>query len=153
MNEAQQSAVLALEDACEAVQAPLQKLQHRLHVWVAFLIMPIFAFANAGVALSLDSFVGETSTVALGIIAGLVLGKPIGLLGTAWLSVRTGIAALPQDVDWRHMIGVGFLAGIGFTMSLFITSLAFRGSELVETAKMGILIASLLAGAIGMSLL
>ncbi len=115
--------------------------------------MPIFAFANAGVALSLDSLVGETSTVALGIIAGLVLGKPIGLLGTAWLSVRTGIAALPHGVGWRHMLGVGFLAGIGFTMSLFITSLAFRDSELVETAKMGILIASLLAGAIGMFLL
>ncbi len=151
-DEIQQSAVIALEDACENVEAPLQKLEHSLHSWVAFGIIPIFALANAGVALSLSSLAGETSAVALGIVAGLVLGKPIGLVGASWLTVRLGITTLPQHVRWRHIVGAGFLSGIGFTMSLFIASLAFEG-ELLETAKLGILGASLLAGIIGSFLL
>lgn len=152
-DEVQQSMVIALEDACENVEAPLQKLEHSLHTWVSFVIVPIFALANAGVTLSLDSLVGGTSTVAFGIVAGLVLGKPIGLLGASWLIVRLGIAGLPQGVHWRHMVGVGFLAGIGFTMSLFIASLGFGEGELLEVAKLGILSASLLAGIIGTLLL
>jgi NhaA family Na+:H+ antiporter len=152
-NEVQQSAIIALEEVCEDVQAPLQKLEHALHPWAAFLIIPIFAFANAGVALSLDSLAGGTSTVALGIVAGLVLGKPLGVLGASWLTVRMGLATLPPGVHWQHMIGLGLLAGIGFTMSLFIASLAFRGSELLEVAKLGILSASLIAGIIGSVLL
>lgn len=152
-NEVQQSAVISLEEVCEDVQAPLQKLEHSLHPWAAFIIIPVFAFANAGVTLSLENLAGGTSTVALGIAAGLVLGKPIGLLGASWLTVRTGLATLPPGVDWRHMLGLSFLAGIGFTMSLFIASLAFRGSELLEVAKLGILGGSLLAGGIGSVLL
>ena len=152
-NEVQQSAVIELEEACEDVQAPLQKLEHSLHSWVQFGIMPIFALANAGVALSLSSVAGETARVALGIMAGVVLGKPIGLLGASWMAVRAGIAELPQGVEWSHMVGVGFLAGIGFTMSLFIASLALGESALLEAAKMGILGASLIAGSIGFLLL
>jgi NhaA family Na+:H+ antiporter len=153
MDEVQQHAVIELEEACEDVQAPLQKLEHELHFWVQFVIMPIFALANAGVAFSLSRITSESLTVPLGIIVGLVLGKPIGLLGASCLAVRTGIASLPHGVEWRQMIGVGFLAGIGFTMSLFIASLGFANSPLLEAAKAGILIASLVAGTIGFILL
>jgi NhaA family Na+:H+ antiporter len=151
-DEVQQYAVIQLEEVCEHVQAPLQKLEHLLHRWVSFLIMPVFALANAGVLLSLQSLAGETLPMGLGIIMGLVLGKPIGLLGSAWLAIRTGLVSLPQDVRWRHMIGAAFLAGIGFTMSLFIAALAFD-DELLAAAKLGILMASILAGGIGFILL
>ena len=152
-DQVQQSAVLELEEACEDVQAPLQKLEHKLHTPVQFVIMPVFALANAGVALSLTSVGGETSRVVLGIIVGLVIGKPLGILLAAWLAVRSGIASLPPGVTWTHMAGVGVLAGIGFTMSLFIASLGFDEPELLEAAKLGILGASLLAGTIGFLLL
>lgn len=151
-DEVQQSAVAELEDACEQVQAPLQRLEHSLHLWVSFLIMPIFALANAGVSLSLNSLEGESSRVALGIILGLVVGKPLGLLGAVWLAVHSGIASLPSGVQWSHMVGIGCLAGIGFTMSLFIASLGLDAGEL-EVAKLGILTASVIAGSLGFVLL
>jgi len=151
--EAQQSAVIELEEACEQVQAPLQKMEHALHVWVAFAIMPIFAFANAGVAVSATAFGRESLPVLLGIVLGLTLGKPLGILGACWLAVRVGIAELPQGVTWRHMLGTGILAGMGFTMSLFIASLAFANPDTLATAKLAILLASLLAGAFGFLLL
>ncbi len=153
IDEGQQSAVLELEEACEDVQAPLQKLEHSLHTWVQFGIIPIFALANAGVALTLSSLVGDTSLVALGIVVGLVLGKPLGILAGSWLAVRMGLSALPAGVQWPHMVGVGFLAGIGFTMSLFIASLGLGENTLLEAAKLGILGASLIAGSIGYVLL
>ena len=149
----QQDSVIALEEQCEQVQAPLQKLEHTLQGWVALVIMPIFALANAGVTISAQSVSGESLTVVLGIVLGLVLGKPVGLLGAAWLAVRAGLADLPEGVTWRQMTGVGVLAGIGFTMSLFIASLAFPQPELLATAKLGILIASLVAGSAGLLLL
>ncbi len=149
-DEEQQSTVLALEDACEAVQAPLQKAEHTLHAWVAFLVMPVFALANAGVALSLARVAGETAPIALGIVAGLIIGKPVGLLGGAWLAVRTGLADLPVGVGWPHLVGAGCLAGIGFTMSLFIAALAFpEGNDPFEQAKIGIFAGSLVAAAVG----
>ncbi len=153
IDQVQQDSVLALEEQCEQVQAPLQKLEHTLQGWVALVIMPIFALANAGVAISAQSLSGESLTVVLGIVLGLVVGKPIGLLGASWLAVRAGLADLPQGVTWRQMAGVGVLAGIGFTMSLFIASLAFPQPELLATAKLGILIASLIAGSAGLLLL
>jgi NhaA family Na+:H+ antiporter len=152
-DEVQQSVVLELEDLCEGVQAPLQKLEHALHRWVAVLIMPIFALANAGVALSADGLRGETLPVVLGIVLGLTLGKPIGLLGTAWLAVRLGIARLPQGVTWRHMLGAGVLAGIGFTMSLFIATLGFVQPDVLTSAKLAILLGSLVSGTAGLLLL
>ncbi len=152
-DEVQQHAVIHLEEVCEDVQAPLQKLEHSLHAWVQFAIMPVFAFANAGVAFSLSSLTGSAATIPLGVIVGLVVGKPIGILAASWLAVRTGIAELPAGVNWRHMTGVGFLAGVGFTMSLFIASLGFDTSELLDAAKTGILMASVIAGTIGYLLL
>lgn len=153
-NERQQSAIIAIEETCEQAQAPLQKLEHSLHIPVHFLIIPIFALANAGVPLSLAGLGGENLSVALGIILGLVLGKPVGILAASWLVIRFDLASLPQDASWSQITGVGFVAGIGFTMALFIATLAFgEGSALLETAKIGILLASLIAGGIGMGLL
>jgi NhaA family Na+:H+ antiporter len=152
-DEEQQSAVLELEDLAEGVQAPLQKMEHSLHNWVAFVIMPMFALANAGVAISADALRGETLPVALGILAGLLIGKPIGLFGSAWLFVRLGVVSLPAGITWRHMMGLALLGGIGFTMSLFIATLAFGDNSLLETAKLGILGASLVAGVAGFMLL
>jgi NhaA family Na+:H+ antiporter len=152
-DEAQQHAVIHLEEVCEDVQAPLQKMEHSLHFWVQFIIMPVFALANAGVTFSLGSITGTSTMVPVGIILGLVVGKPVGLLVASWLAVRTGIAELPSGVEWRHMVGVGFLAGIGFTMSLFIASLGFGESALLDAAKTGILLASLVAGTMGYLLL
>lgn len=152
-DERQQSAVLALEHACEEVQWPLQKLEHRLHPWVAFGIVPIFALANAGVALAPGSLGGAGAPVVLGVVLGLVLGKPLGLLTTTWLLVRLGVARLPAGVRWRQMAGAGCLAGLGFTMSLFIAALGLRDPALLEAAKLGILGASLLAGVLGFAAL
>ncbi len=151
--EVQQSTVIELEEVCEQVQAPLQKMEHALYGWVAFAIMPIFAFANAGVVISTTSWGNESLPVLLGIVLGLTIGKPIGILGAAWLAVRTGIATLPQGVTWRHMLGSGVLAGMGFTMSLFIASLAFGDPDILASAKLAILIASLIAGITGFILL
>ncbi|HWQ14891.1 MAG TPA: Na+/H+ antiporter NhaA [Roseiflexaceae bacterium] len=148
-DERQQSAVLELEDAAEAVQAPLQKLEHQLQPWVAFLIVPVFALANAGVTLSFGGGEPVAGGVMLGVLLGLVLGKPAGLLGATWLTVRLGVAALPHGVTWLHIAGVGCLAGLGFTMSLFIAALGLGGGELLEAAKLGILGASLVAGLLG----
>jgi NhaA family Na+:H+ antiporter len=128
-------------------------MEHSLHFWVQFVIMPIFALANAGVALSLGGVGGETGMVTLGVVAGLVLGKPIGLLGASWLAIRGGIAALPEGVQWRHMAGASCLGGIGFTMSLFVGTLAFGESDLLAAAKLGILAASVVAGSLGYFLL
>ena len=151
--EAQQSAIIELEEACEQAQAPLQNMEHRLHSVVGFVIMPVFALANAGVVLSLNTVNSESLPVLLGITLGLTLGKPLGILAATWLAVRAGIAELPQAVTWRHMLGVGVLGGMGFTMSLFIASLAFNNPETLATAKLAILIASSLAGGAGLLLL
>lgn len=153
INETQQNMVLELEDLCEQVQAPLQKMEHALQPWIAFVILPIFALANANVSLGGAALSGDTLMVTLGIVLGLTLGKPLGLIGTAWLAVRMGITELPQSVTWQHMLGVGVLAGIGFTMSLFIASLGFNNPEILEAAKLAILIASLIAGTVGLLIL
>lgn len=152
-NDQQQHAVLELEEACEAVQAPLQKLEHVLHPWVAFAIVPVFALANAGVPLSVSGISGPGLLVIVGIMLGLVAGKPLGLVGMSWLLVRLGVTTLPEGVRWAHIVGVGCLAGLGFTMSLFIATLGFGESELLEAAKLGILGASLLSGVLGFILL
>jgi NhaA family Na+:H+ antiporter len=158
-DERQQAAVLELEDLSEAVQAPLQKMEHKLHGWAAFVIIPVFALSNAGVALNLDALRGETLLVAVGIVAGLLIGKPAGLFGATWLAVRMGLVSLPNGITWRHVAGLSCLGGMGFTMSLFIANLAFGtvgsvgSNDLLETAKLGILIGSLVAGILGFVLL
>ncbi|MCL6536859.1 MAG: Na+/H+ antiporter NhaA [Armatimonadetes bacterium] len=148
----QQSAVEAIEREALRVQSPLQRLEHRLHYFVAFFVMPIFALANAGVALGGEGGLNWTSRVIWGIALGLLIGKPLGITLFSWLAVRLGLAQLPQGISFVHIVGVGFLAGIGFTMALFIAGLAFRGDEL-NYAKLGILAGSALAGAIGFMML
>jgi NhaA family Na+:H+ antiporter len=125
--------------------SPLARLEPLLHPWVAFAIMPIFALANAGVALRTDSMFDP---LAIAIAAGLVLGKTIGVTGAAFLSVRSGAASLPKGVTWPIVAAGALLSGIGFTMSLFIASLGLEG-PMLETAKTGILLGSLVAGSGG----
>lgn len=149
-NKAQQAAVQEMESACESAQAPLQRIEHDLHYWVAFGIIPIFALANAGVDLGGDLGAAFSNSVTLGIILGLVVGKPVGITLFAYAAVRSGLADLPASVTWRAIRGVSLLGGIGFTMSLFIAGLAFPGHpELNEDAKIGIFVASLVAGVAG----
>ena len=148
----QQSAVEAIEREALRVQSPLQRMEHQLHYFVAFAVMPIFALANAGVALSGEGGLNWTSRVIWGVALGLLIGKPLGIALFSWLAVRLGLAQLPQGINFVHIVGVGFLGGIGFTMALFIGGLAFRGDEL-NYAKLGILAGSALAGAIGFMML
>jgi NhaA family Na+:H+ antiporter len=151
-NRAQQEAVHALEAASDLVQSPLQKLEHHLHAVVAFVIVPLFALANAGVRV--DGLVsGLSLPIVSGVVLGLVLGKPIGITLASWLAVRTGAAALPSAASWRLLHGVSWLGGIGFTMSLFIAALAFEGTPLLGSAKIGILLGSIVAGGVGWILL
>lgn len=149
----QQIAIEALEDACEKVQPPLHRLEQALHPWVTFVIMPLFALANAGIPLTGELATIVTRPITLGVLLGLVLGKPIGVTAASWLAVRLRLAVLPEHVSWKHIHGAGWLAGIGFTMSFFMTGLAFtNGVQMIE-AKLGILIASLCAGVVGSALL
>ena len=149
----QSEAVHSIEVACERVETPLVRLEHGLHGFVAFFVMPVFALANAGVALGADAAALATDPVALGVMLGLVVGKPIGVLGLAAAAVKTGLASLPTGVTWQHVIGVSFLTGIGFTMSIFIANLAFGEGPLLDSAKVGILLASVISGGIGAVLL
>lgn len=137
----------ALEDTAAGLDTPLHRMEHALHGWVAFGIMPVFALANAGV--SLGGGVGLGSSVTIGVILGLFVGKQLGVAGFSWLAVRLGWAELPAGVSWRQLYGVSLLTGIGFTMSLFIANLAFDGAALLDGAKVGILLASLLSGVAG----
>jgi NhaA family Na+:H+ antiporter len=127
----------------------LDRMEHAVHPWVAYLILPVFALANAGVTLSGDFSAAIADRVTLGVILGLVVGKPLGIGLACWLSVRIGLASLPGGVSWRQISAAGFLGGIGFTMSLFIGGLAFSDPSLLNAAKLGILSASLLAGLTG----
>ncbi len=152
-NEERQAALHALNHAAYELEPPLHELEHTLHPWVVFAIMPIFALANAGVPLGGGIADALTSPVALGILAGLVVGKQLGITLFAWLAVRSGISELPGGINWRHVYGVGWLAGIGLTMSLFISDLAFSEGSLVDAAKLGILVASVIAGGVGWTIL
>ena len=147
--EDQRDALHSLDMASEALESPLQQLEHALHPWVAFLIIPVFALANAGVAVGGDIAAMVTNPITLGIVLGLFVGKPIGILLFAWLATRSGLAALPAQVGWRQIWGVSLLCGIGFTMSLFIASLAFGDVALLDASKVGILAGSLISGLTG----
>jgi NhaA family Na+:H+ antiporter len=150
----QQDLVGEVERASQQVQPPLDRLEHSLHPWIAYFVMPLFALSNAGVTLPQDGLAALVEPVSLGIMLGLVLGKQVGVALFVWLSVRFKLAVLPEGVDWRHIYGAAWVCGIGFTMSLFIASLAFRESpKLLDSAKLGVLIASTLAGVVGYLLL
>jgi NhaA family Na+:H+ antiporter len=133
--------------------SPSYKLQHFLHKPVAFLIMPIFALANTGIVLSGKWGSSLLTPNSLGIFAGLFLGKPLGIFLTSFLAIKVGISQLPGDMTWRHILGAGFLGGIGFTMSIFITLLAFQDLEIVQSTKISILLSSLCAGTAGFLIL
>jgi NhaA family Na+:H+ antiporter len=143
-NELASIAVLARDGV-----SPLQTWQHRLHPWSAFAILPLFALVNAGIRL--EGGLAETlsSPVPLGVILGLVIGKPVGVMAAAFLATRSGLAKLPRGVGWLELGGVGLLAGVGFTVSIFVSGLAFEDPALVQSAKLGILAASVTSGLIG----
>jgi len=133
-------------------EAPVTRVQRALHPWVAYAVMPLFALANAGVTLDgVDLASGSAQAVTLGVVLALVLGKPLGVLGASWLAVRLGLCRLPDGVTWSGVGLVGLLAGIGFTMSIFIATLAFDDAQLLGAAKLGVLLASLLAAVLGLS--
>ncbi|WP_126357604.1 Na+/H+ antiporter NhaA [Cedecea lapagei] len=136
-------------------RSPARELEHVLHPWVAFLILPLFAFANAGVSLTGVTVEGLTSLLPLGIIAGLFIGKPLGISLFCWLALKLKLASLPEGTSFRDIMAVGVLCGIGFTMSIFIASLAFGDvdAELITWAKLGILLGSLLSAVVGFTML
>lgn len=149
VKEERQSVLRSMELAARETIAPLERLETTLHPWVSFGIMPVFALANAGVAIDPASL---SHPVSVAVAAGLVIGKPAGIVLFSWLAVRSGLAKLPAGVSWTVLAAGGVLAGIGFTMSLFIGGLALTG-ELLDAAKAGILIGSLIAAVLGMGLL
>ncbi len=131
-----------------------ERLQHLIHPWSAFLILPMFAFANARIEISQSALSDAVSSpVGLGVIAGLVVGKPLGIVTAAWLAQRSGLATLPNGCNMGHIVGVGAVAGVGFTVSLFITELAFDDPTLIADAKLAVLVGSVAAGSVGAALL
>ena len=130
--------------------SPSHRLEHFLHKPVAFLILPLFALANTGVVIGGDWAAGLTQSNSLGIVAGLVLGKPLGVVAFCWLAIAAGVASLPDGMRWSHLVGAGLLGGIGFTMAIFIGSLAFAGDPAsIDASKLAVFIASLVAGLLG----
>lgn len=134
-------------------QSPSYVLQHLLHKPVAFFIMPLFALANTGVVFGVRWGSGLLAPNSLGVFAGLFLGKPVGIFLSSFLAIKAGLSRLPGDMSWSHIIGAGFLGGIGFTMSIFITLLAFNDPEIVKSTKISILLSSLIAGVMGFLIL
>ena len=134
-------------------QSPLHRIEHGLHPWVAFGILPLFAFANAGVSLAGVSLSDFLAPLPLGIAAGLVLGKQLGVFGATFLAVKAGLAKRPAGANWAHIYGVACLTGIGFTMSLFIGTLAFGDAALLDQVRLGVLGGSLLSALLGVAIL
>jgi len=146
--------LLALEHACHDAMSPLQRMEHEMNPWVIYGVMPVFALANAGISLDSGQLLNTfSSPVALGVAVGLLLGKPLGIFIFSWLAVRLNLCDLPGGCQWTGILGVGILGGIGFTMSMFITNLAYPLPQLITDAKVGIFSASLLAGLLGYALL
>jgi len=156
MENAEQQAVMqTMENHVHNMESPLQRMEHALHLWVAFLIVPLFALANAGIPVDFGQLGSIIShPVTLGISLGLVAGKVIGIFGFSLIVVKMGWTSLPDKVTLPMIIGVAFLAGIGFTMSIFIASLAFpEQATYLLNAKIGIILASVIAGICGYLLL
>ncbi len=151
MHENQKAILLNINDRIDAIGTPASRLEHDLHLPVALIVIPLFALANAGIAIDFSS-IGTTiiEPVSLGIIAGLIVGKVLGIFGISWLTIKLKLAKLPKDSSMSQIFGVAFLGGIGFTMSIFVADLAFIDSpELIFQSKVGILAASLFAGLFG----
>ena len=143
------SIVDQIENNCEKILTPLQRFEQGLHPWVSFFIMPVFALANAGVEIGSGFISSLSQPVSLGIILGLFFGKQIGVFGFSYLAVKLNLASKPEGVGWNKIYAASLLAGVGFTMSLFIGNLAFESVELLNNAKAGILVASLISGIVG----
>ncbi len=144
----------AMEEMLQGVQTPLARVEHAILKPVNFLVMPLFALANAGVTFTGGDDAGFRSHITWGILLGLLIGKPVGVLAATWLMLRSGLGKMPNGSSWSHLFGVAVLCGIGFTMSLFVTNLAYPSNEVFRMdAKIGILAASLLSGILGSLLL
>ncbi len=151
LHEKQKAILQNIKDRIDDVGTPAARLEHDLHLPVALIVIPLFALANAGISIDFSS-IGETITtpVSMGVISGLILGKVLGIAGVAWLAIKLGVARLPEGSSMSQVFGVAFLGGIGFTMSIFVAELAFKGNaDLIFQAKVGILSASLFAGLFG----
>jgi NhaA family Na+:H+ antiporter len=144
----------AIPTTPDAKESPLEKLEHILLNPVNFVIMPLFALANTNIRFESQMLEGLTTTMGMGIILGLMIGKPLGITVLTWISVKSGLAAMPTGANWSHIVGVGMLGGIGFTMSVFIALLSFPGENLIlSEAKFSILTGSILSGALGYTFL
>ena len=138
-----------METILERMQSPAQRLQRTLAPWSTYLILPIFALANAGVQVNADAVRELLSPIGLGIMLGLVVGKPVGITLFSYIALRTGLAEMPGDLHFKQLVSSSLLAGMGFTLSLFIANAAFANSGILTTVKLSILVASLLAGILG----
>jgi NhaA family Na+:H+ antiporter len=152
-NEERLSIVDQIENNCEKILTPLQRFEHGLLPWVSFFIMPVFALANAGVSIGSGFLSSIINPVSIGIILGLFIGKQVGIFAFSYLAVKLKIATKPEDITWKKIYAASILAGIGFTMSLFIANLAFGSGELLNIAKVGILSGSLISGIVGFLIL
>ena len=143
-----------IEKLSRSTESPLESLEHMIHPWVSLAILPLFALANAGITITGDTLSDAAgSSITIGIATGLLAGKALGIFGITWLAIRFGVGQLPAGVTKMHVLGVGFLAGIGFTVAIFISGIAFDDPALVDQAKMGIFVASVAAAVIGYALL
>jgi Na+:H+ antiporter, NhaA family len=149
LNHERLDSVMELERACEGVEPPLQRMEESLHPWTSYLILPLFALANAGVAIDLPLLGSLWNRVGFGIFLGLVVGKPLGIFLACWLALALGFPALAGGVRMKHILGVGMLGGIGFTMSIFVSGLAFGNNGLLDAAKVAVFLASLTSGVLG----
>ncbi|BCZ16738.1 Sodium:Proton antiporter NhaA [Helicobacter sp. NHP19-003] len=148
LEQDQRDALYSLQSATKSLQSPLERLEHILQPYGAYFIMPIFAFANAGVQIGKDlNF--HVDEILWGVVLGLVIGKPIGILGITFLSEKLRIAKRPEGVSWGQILGAGMLAGIGFTMSMFISNIAFNSVDAMEVSKIAILLGSITSGIVG----
>ena len=148
--EKAQTIVEQIENLSRGTEGPMERLEGIVHPWVSFVILPVFALANAGVVFTAATLSEAfTSSITTGVAIALLVGNPVGILFMTWLAVRLGLGQLPSAVTWRHVFGVGLLAGIGFTVAIFISGIAFNDPAVVDQAKMGIFAASLVAGVLG----
>jgi NhaA family Na+:H+ antiporter len=151
-NGPSERALRALDVIHERIESPASKLLHKIEPWSSYVVLPVFALANAGLVWT-SGIIASHARLVLAIGLGLVVGKPLGILGGAWLAVRLKVAAKPEAYTWRQLAGAGMLAGIGFTMSLFIASQAFPDADDFTAAKVAIFMASLIAGVLGVVVL
>ena len=147
--EKQSSTLEELVKYTKKVESPLQRMENNLHHFVTFVVLPLFAISNSGVII--DSSINNifNNSLAIGIILGLFVGKPIGIFLFSFFACKIGIASIPSDLKWTHILGVGFLGGVGFTMSIFVNGLAFDSQTFIATSKIAIFIASIFSALFG----